>query len=30
MINFVRGISTEKGIKIIDRYLEKKKEENNK
>lgn len=25
MINFVRGISTEKGIKIIDSYLEKKK-----
>ena len=29
MINFVRGISTEKGIKIIDRYLEKQKKENN-
>lgn len=28
MINFVRGISTEKGIKIIDSYLEKKKEIN--
>lgn len=28
MINFVRGISTEKGIKIIDRYLEMKKIEN--
>ena len=25
MINFVRGISTEKGIKIIDAYLEKEK-----
>lgn len=30
MINFVRGISTEKGIKIIDRYIEKQKIENNK
>lgn len=30
MINFVRGISTEKGIRIIDRYLEKQKKENNK
>jgi len=30
MINFVRGISTEKGIKIIDRYLETQKIENNK
>jgi len=28
MINFVRGISTEKGIKIIDAYLENKKTEN--
>ncbi len=27
MINFVRGISTEKGIKIIDDYLEKQKKE---
>ncbi|MBK5195246.1 MAG: TetR/AcrR family transcriptional regulator [Proteiniphilum sp.] len=28
MINFVRGISTEKGIKIIDRYLDKQKRNN--
>jgi hypothetical protein len=23
MVNFIRGISTEKGIKIVDKYLEK-------
>jgi len=30
MINFLRGISTAKGIEIIDDYLVKKKEQNNK